>query len=192
MALIGETGSGKTVLLTLLPRFYDPDGECILLDGKDLLDLNLVDLMQAVGVVCQELLLFRDTIEGNIKFGYDGATDEQMLSASKQVAAHEFIETMEAGYQTIVEESGVNLSGGQRQRIALARALMTDPKILVLDDPTSAIDPETEDEILTAINRAIESRTTFIGANRLSTLKRADQSSSCAMEGLLSLGPANH
>ncbi|MGB0372583.1 MAG: ABC transporter ATP-binding protein [Opitutales bacterium] len=175
VAIVGETGSGKTALLSLLPRFYDPDEGRILLDGKDLRDLDLVELRQAVGVVFQEPLLFSDTIEGNIKFGHEGATAEQMLHASKQAAAHEFIETMDAGYQTIVEESGVNLSGGQRQRIALARALMTDPKILVLDDPTSAIDPETEDEILTAINRVIESRTTFIVAHRLSTLKRADQ-----------------
>ena len=175
VAIVGETGSGKTALLSLLPRFYDPDVGRILLDGKDLREIDLVELRRAVGVVFQEPLLFSDTIEGNIKFGHEGASDEQMVQASKQAAAHEFIDSMEDGYQTIVEESGVNLSGGQRQRIALARALITDPKILVLDDPTSAIDPETEDEILTAINRVIETRTTFIVAHRLSTLKRADQ-----------------
>ena len=175
VAIVGETGSGKTALLSLLPRFYDPDAGRILLDGKDLRDLDLVELRQAVGVVFQEPLLFSDTIAGNIKFGHEGASDEQMVHASKQAAAHAFIEQLEDGYETIVEEGGVNLSGGQRQRIALARALVTDPKILVLDDPTSAIDPETEDEILSAISRVIESRTTFIVAHRISTLKRADQ-----------------
>ncbi|MFW5883422.1 MAG: ABC transporter ATP-binding protein, partial [Verrucomicrobiota bacterium] len=154
--------------------FYDPDEGRILLDGIDLRRLELRRLREAVGVVFQEPLLFSDTIEGNIKFGYTGATDELMIESARQAAAHDFISALPDGYQTIVEEGGVNLSGGQRQRIALARALMTQPKILLLDDPTSAIDPETEDEILAAINRVIESRTTFIVAHRLSTLKRAD------------------
>jgi len=175
IAVAGATGAGKSVLMSLIPRFFDPTGGRITLDGHDLRELDLEDLRRNVGFVFQENFLFSNTIAENIAFGNPGATDARIEKAARIACADAFIRRMPGGYDSILGESGVNLSGGQRQRLAIARAILPEPAILLLDDPTAAIDPETEDEILNAIERAIEGRTTFIVAHRLSTLKRADR-----------------
>ncbi len=173
IAIAGETGSGKSALLSLIPRFYDPERGRVLVDGHDVRTLDVQWLRRRVSVVFQESFLFSDTVAANLCFGRAEATREQMVAAAKAACAHDFIEALPQGYDTVLGESGVDLSGGQRQRLAIARALLTEPSILLLDDPTAAIDPETEQEILTAIERAIAGRTTFIVAHRLSTLRRA-------------------
>jgi ATP-binding cassette subfamily B protein len=173
-AILGATGSGKSALLSLLPRFYDPTAGRILLDGVDLRDLDLSCLRRQVGIVFQESFLFSTSIADNIAFGNPDATREQIEAAAKIARAHEFIMSMPEGYDAHLHESGSNLSGGQRQRLAIARALLLEPRILLLDDPTSAIDPQTEQEILVAMGSAMRGRTTFVVAHRLSTLRRAD------------------
>lgn len=173
VAIAGATGSGKTALLSLVPRFYDPQHGQITLDGSDLRDLHLESLRRNIGIVFQENFLFSNTIAENIAFGNPDATAEQIMRAAEIACAHHFIMEMEKGYNTLLGEGGMNLSGGQRQRLAIARALILDPSILLLDDPTTAIDPETEHEILEAMDRALEGRTTLLVAHRLSTLRRA-------------------
>jgi len=175
IAIAGATGSGKSALMSLIPRFYDPNEGRILLDGHDLRTLRIEDIRHNIGLVFQESFLFSNTIASNIAFGHPSATRDQIVKAAKIAAAHEFIEEMPEGYDSIISESGVNLSGGQRQRVAIARALLLEPAVLLLDDPTASVDPETEHEILEAIENAIEGRTTFIVAHRLSTLRRADR-----------------
>ena len=175
IAIAGATGSGKSVLMSLLPRFFDPTSGRVLLDGIDLREIDLEDLRRNIGFVFQENFLFSNTIAQNIAFGNPDATQEAIEEAARIASAHGFIMEMPHGYETILGEGGVNLSGGQRQRLAIARAILPKPAILLLDDPTAAIDPTTEDEILNAIEQAIKGRTTFIVAHRLSTLKRADR-----------------
>lgn len=174
VAVLGGTGSGKSTLLSLIPRFYDPTGGRILLDGVDLKDLGLDYLRRNIGLVFQESLLFRSSVAQNIAFGNPDASREQIEHAAKVAGAHEFVVRLPEGYDTVLEEGAVNLSGGQRQRLAIARALLLEPKILLLDDPTTAVDAQTEHEVLEAMDAAIEGRTTLIVANRLSTLRRAD------------------
>ena len=174
VAVLGGTGSGKSTLLSLIPRFYDPTGGRILLDGVDLRDLGLDYLRRNIGLVFQESLLFRSSVAQNIAFGNPDASREQIEHAAKVAGAHEFVTRLPEGYDTVLEEGAVNLSGGQRQRLAIARALLLEPKILLLDDPTTAVDAQTEHEVLEAMDAAIEGRTTLIVANRLSTLRRAD------------------
>lgn len=175
IAVAGATGAGKSALMSLIPRFYDPQAGRILLDGHDLRTLSLERLRRNIGVVFQENFLFSNTVAANIAFGHPAATREQIERAARIACAHEFIQRMPQGYDAVLSESGMNLSGGQRQRLAIARAVLLEPAILLFDDPTAAIDPETEHEILEAIDRAIEGRTTFIVAHRLSTLLRADR-----------------
>jgi ATP-binding cassette subfamily B protein len=175
VAIAGATGSGKSALMSLIPRFYDPLDGAIRLDGHDLRSLSLEEIRRSIGIVFQENFLFSNTIANNIAFGHPDASRERIEKAARIACAHEFIIRMDKGYDTILSESGSTLSGGQRQRLAIARAILLEPSILLLDDPTAAIDPETEYEILEAIERAIEGRTTFIVAHRLSTLKRADK-----------------
>ena len=175
IAFLGATGSGKTTLFNLIPRFYDPSAGCILLDGHDLCEFDPDDLRRNVGVVFQESFLFSTTVAANIAFGHPEATAQQIENAARIAAAHDFIVEMPKGYNTVLQEGGENLSGGQRQRLAIARAIILEPPILLLDDPTAAIDPETEEEIMMAMENAMRGRTTFIVAHRLSTLKRADQ-----------------
>ena len=175
IAVVGETGSGKSALLNLIPRFYDPSSGSVLVDGHDVRTLDLQSLRQRVGVVFQESFLFSDTVAANIAFGQPDASREAIIAAAKAACAHDFVEALPNGYETILGESGVDLSGGQRQRLTIARALLANPSILLLDDPTAAIDPETEHEILTAIDRALAGRTTFVVAHRLSTLRRANR-----------------
>jgi len=175
VAIAGATGSGKSVLMSLIPRFYDPVAGRILLDGRDLRDLPLDELRRAIGLVFQENFLFSDTVAANIAFGNPSATRAQVERAAKIAAADKFIREQPQGYETLLGELGTNLSGGQRQRLAIARALLHDPPILLLDDPTAAVDPGTEHEIIEALESAVQGRTTFIVAHRLSTLRRADR-----------------
>jgi ATP-binding cassette subfamily B protein len=174
VAILGETGSGKSTLLGLIPRFYDPGAGRVLVDGEDVKNLDLDFLRRQIGLVFQESLLFKTTIAQNIAFGQHQASREQIERAARIAGAHEFICELPNGYDTLLEEGAVNLSGGQRQRLAIARALLLQPPILLLDDPTTAIDPQTEHEVLQAMDSAIEGRTTLVVANRLSTLRRAD------------------
>jgi ATP-binding cassette subfamily B protein len=174
-AILGATGSGKSALLSLIPRFYDPTAGRILADGMDIRQLDLDDWRRQIGVVFQESFLFSNSAAANIAFGHVHATREEIERAARIAAAHDFIMAMPEGYDTILREGGTDLSGGQRQRLAIARAVLPDPAILLLDDPTAAVDMTTEDDILDAIETAMARRTTFMVANRLSTLRRADR-----------------
>lgn len=177
VAILGATGSGKTTLLSLIPRFYDPQKGRVLVDGIDVRRLDLDDLRRNIGVVFQESFLFSTTaktIAANIAYGDPQASRERIERAARIAAAHDFIMELPQGYQTILAERGGDLSGGQRQRLAIARAILLEPAILLLDDPTAAIDPQTEHEILQAMEAAMQGRTTFVVAHRLSTLRRAD------------------
>ena len=174
VALVGQTGSGKSTLAKLINRTYDVDDGRILVDGVDVRDWSLAALRRQISVIEQDIFLFSRTIAENIAFGYPEATREQIEAAAKAARAHDFIVDFADGYETVVGERGATLSGGQRQRIALARAFLTDPSILILDDATSAIDSETEDRIQRAIERAAADRTTFLITHRLSQIRWAD------------------
>ena len=174
VAIIGPTGSGKSAVMSLLPRFYDPTGGSVSIDGIDLRRMDLDDLRRSIGMVFQESFLFSTTVAANIAFGHPDATEEQIERAAQIAAAHEFIIQLPDGYETVLGESGIGLSGGQRQRLAIARAVLLDPPILLLDDPTAAVDPGTEREIADAVAGAMAGRTTFIVAHRPAMLRRAD------------------
>jgi ATP-binding cassette, subfamily B, bacterial len=174
VGIFGMTGAGKTSLLGLIPRFYDPQHGRILADGHDLRDLDLDGYRRQIGIVYQESFLFSNTVAANIAFGNPHATQRQIEQAARIASAHEFILDLPHGYDTVLGESGVDLSGGQRQRLALARALLLEPPLLILDDPTAAVDSKTEQEIVTALRQAMRGRTTFVVSNRLSLLRRAD------------------
>lgn len=174
VAILGATGAGKSALMSLVPRFFDPTSGRVLADGRDVRELRLDDLRRNIGIVFQESFLFSNTIAANIAFGHPDASPAQIEKAARIAAAHEFIMALPKGYDTILGESGSSLSGGQRQRLAIARAVLLEPSILLLDDPTAAIDSRTEHEIFEALENAISGRTTLIVAHRLSTLRRAD------------------
>jgi len=174
IALIGPTGSGKTSLMNLIPRFYEVSEGAILVDGHDIREVDLKSLRQQIGIVLQTSLLFSATIRENIAYGLPDSDMEDIMNAAKAAQAHEFIMEMTDGYDTEIGERGVTLSGGQRQRIAIARALLLDPRILILDDSTSSVDTQTERLIQKALNQLMEGRTTFIIAQRLSSVRRAD------------------
>jgi ATP-binding cassette subfamily B protein len=174
VGIFGMTGAGKSTLLSLIPRFYDPQKGRILVDGQDLRTLDLDAYRRQIGIVYQESFLFSNTVAANIAFGNPYATQAQIEQAARAASAHEFILELENGYNTVLGESGVDLSGGQRQRLALARALLLQPPILILDDPTASVDARTELEIVAALRHAMKGRTTFVVANRLSLLRRAD------------------
>lgn len=175
VAIVGATGAGKTTLLSLVPRFYDPHKGRVTIDGRDARAYELDDLRRNVGIVFQESFLFSNTVAANIAFGHPEATREQIEKAARIASAHEFIAAMPEGYDTVLGERGTGLSGGQRQRLAIARAVLLEPAILLLDDPTASIDAETEGEILKAMDQAMRGRTTFVVAHRLSTLRNADK-----------------
>jgi len=176
VALLGSTGSGKTTLVNLLPRFYEYTDGSIKLDGVELADYPRTYLRSQIGIVEQEAFLFSKTIKENIKIGVNRpVTDEEVISAAKAAAIHDSIMTFPDGYDTLVGEKGVTLSGGQKQRVAIARTLLKNPRILILDDSTSAVDTETEAEIRAALNGLMEGRTTFIIAHRVQSLMHADQ-----------------
>jgi ATP-binding cassette subfamily B protein len=174
IALIGQTGSGKTSLVNLIPRFYDVSEGAVLVDGVDVRQVELVSLRRQIGIVLQTSLLFSDNIRENIRYGRSEATDEEIFVAANAAQAHDFIVKFAEGYETLVGERGVTLSGGQRQRIAIARALLMNPRILILDDSTSSVDTQTEKLIQEALDRLMEGRTTFVIAHRLATVRRAD------------------
>lgn len=174
VAIVGQTGSGKTTLVRLINRTYDPSEGSVQIDGIDLRTWNLDTLRSQISIIEQDIFLFSKSIAENIAFSKPGASREEVEAAAQKAQAHAFITALPEGYDTIIGERGVTLSGGQRQRIALARAFLTDPKILILDDSTSAIDSQTEDEIQRAIKAASEGRTTFIITHRLSQIRWAD------------------
>jgi ATP-binding cassette subfamily B protein len=174
VAIVGQTGSGKTTLVKLINRTYDTDCGQVLVDGVDVRDWNLAALRKQISIIEQDIFLFSQTVAENIGFGKPGADPQEIVLAAQQAQADEFIGTFDEGYQTVLGERGVTLSGGQRQRLALARAFLTNPHILVLDDSTSAIDSATEDKIQRAINMAAQGRTTFIITHRLSQIRWAD------------------
>ena len=175
VALMGPTGSGKSTIINLVPRFYDPTTGRITVDGVDIRDATLASLRHQIGIVLQEPFLFSGTIGENIAYGRTDATHEKIVAAAQTARAHDFITSFPHGYDTRIGERGVTLSGGQKQRIAIARALLYDPRILILDDSTSSVDTETEHLIQEALDVLMEGRTTFVTAQRLLTLKRADQ-----------------
>jgi ABC-type multidrug transport system fused ATPase/permease subunit len=175
VALIGHTGSGKTTLASLVPRFYDVTAGRITIDGLDVKDANLVPLRREIGIVAQDPFLFSATVRENISFGRPDATDEQIEEAARLAQAAEFIEELPERYETVIGERGITLSGGQRQRIAIARALLLDPRVLILDDATASVDATTEARIRLGLRQAMKGRTTIIIAHRLSTLALADE-----------------
>lgn len=175
VAIIGATGSGKSTLIKLIPRFYDPQKGRILIDGYDIRDVKLESLRRQIGIVHQDVFVFPTTIRENIAYGKPDATMEEVEKAAKVACIHDFIMSLPNGYDTVVGERGVTLSGGQRQRLAIARALLINPKILILDDSTSSVDSETEREIYAALKELVRDRTVFIITQRLSTLKLADR-----------------
>src|SRR3989304_3882744 len=175
VALLGATGSGRTTIINLLPRFYDPSQGRITFDGNDIRDVTIESLRSQIGIVLQESTLFAGTISENIAFGRPDATLEEIQVMAKAAAAHEFILSFPDGYETPVGERGATLSGGQKQRIAIARALLLDPRILILDDSTSSVDVQTETRIQTALDKLMKGRTSFVIAQRISTVMNADQ-----------------
>jgi len=175
VALVGATGAGKSTLINLVPRFYDVSEGRVTLDGVDVRDVTLDSLRAQVGTILQETVLFSGTIGDNIRYGCPDASDEEVVTAARAAQAHDFIMSFPAGYDTLIGQRGVNLSGGQKQRIAIARALLTRPRVLIMDDSTSSVDVETEGKILSALDRLMDSHTRLVVAQRISTIMKADR-----------------
>jgi ATP-binding cassette subfamily B protein len=175
IAIVGQTGSGKTTLTWLINRIFDVDAGRVLVDGVDVRDWSLESLRSQISTIEQDVFLFSDPLAQNIAFGCADASQEEIERAAREAQAHEFITSFSDGYDTEIGERGVTLSGGERQRIAIARAFLTDPRILILDDSTSAIDSATEDQIQRAMRRISSQRTTFIITHRLSQIRWADR-----------------
>lgn len=174
LALLGGTGSGKSSIINLIPRFYDPTSGVVLVDGTDVRSVTVKSLRDQIGIVLQDTVLFASTIGENIAFGLPGASDEQIEAAARAARIHEFITTLPDGYGSRVGEKGVTLSGGQKQRVSIARAILKNPRILILDDATSSVDTDTEQQIQQALQTLMQSRTSVIIAQRLSTIRTAD------------------
>jgi ABC-type multidrug transport system fused ATPase/permease subunit len=175
VAIVGPSGAGKTTLVNLIPRFYDPSRGAVLIDGVDVRAVTLHSLRAQMGIVTQETILFDDTIANNIAYGRSDIDPSRIEEAARLANADEFIAALPEGYRTRIGERGVRLSGGQRQRIAIARAILKDPPILILDEATSSLDAESERVVQEALDRVMEHRTTFVIAHRLSTILRADK-----------------
>jgi ATP-binding cassette subfamily B protein len=175
VALIGHTGAGKTTLASLVPRFYDVQAGSVSIDGVDVRDVTLASLRREIGVIAQDPFLFSSSVRENISFGRPEATDEEIERAARLAQAHDFVEALPEGYDTVIGERGITLSGGQRQRVAIARALVVDPRILILDDATASVDASTEARIRDGLREAMRGRTTIIIAHRLSTIALADE-----------------
>jgi subfamily B ATP-binding cassette protein MsbA len=190
IALVGPSGSGKTTLANLLPRFYDVDSGSVTFNGTPISDFNLGTLRRSIGIVSQEPILFNTSIRENIGYGFDNVTEEQIIAAAKSAFAHEFIETLPQGYDTICGERGVKLSGGQKQRITIARALIKDPALLILDEATSALDTQAERIVQKALDNLMKERTSLVIAHRLSTVIDADRIVVMQKGKILSIG--NH
>ena len=175
VALIGHTGSGKTTLTSLVPRFYDVTAGRVLLDGVDVRDIKLTSLRRSIGVISQDPFLFSATVRENITFGAPALDDAEVERIARLAQAHEFVERLPQGYDTVIGERGITLSGGQLQRLAIARALAVDPRVLILDDATASVDASTEARIRLGLREAMRNRTTLIIAHRLSTIALADE-----------------
>jgi ATP-binding cassette subfamily B protein len=175
VAILGKTGSGKTSIINLIPRFYDVTKGRILVDNYDVRDVNIESLRKQIGIVLQETTLFSGTIRENIAYGRPDASLDDVVAAAKAAQAYDFIAEMPEQYETLIGERGVGLSGGQKQRIAIARALLLNPRILIMDDSTSSVDAETEYKIQQALDALRQGRTTFVIAQRISTVRNADQ-----------------
>ena len=175
VAVVGPNGSGKSSLLNLLPRFYEPQRGQILWDGQDIHQTNLRSLRQQIGLVTQDPVIFADTMDANIRYGNKHVTRDQVVAAARQAFADEFISQLPEGYDSIVGEHGTTLSGGQKQRIALARAILRNPSVLILDEAMSQVDAESEMKIQQALNKFLVGRTAFVIAHRFSTVRQADQ-----------------
>ncbi|MBI4228037.1 MAG: ATP-binding cassette domain-containing protein, partial [Candidatus Omnitrophica bacterium] len=173
VAVVGPSGAGKTTLVNLLPRFYDPTGGRVLIDGVDLRQVTLASLRAQIGIVTQETFLFHESVRANIAFGAPGADEAGILAAARAANAHEFISRLPQGYDTVIGERGVKLSGGERQRLAIARAILRNPPILILDEATSQLDTASERLVQEALERLTEGRTAVVIAHRLSTVRRA-------------------
>ena len=172
---MGPTASGKTSLVGLLARLYDPSEGRVLIDGADIREVDLASLRHEIAFVADDSFLFSDTVAGNIAYARPDATPAQIEAAARRAQAHTFISELPDGYETVVGERGLTLSGGQRQRVAIARALLAEPRVLILDDATSSVDARTEAEIKKGLAEAMEGRTTFVVAHRLSTISLADE-----------------
>ena len=175
IGVVGPTGAGKSTIVSLIPRFYDPLSGAIRVDGKDIRDLKLKDLRDQIGYVLQDTVLFRGTVAENIAFGRPDATMDEIIAAAKLANADEFIAKMPNGYNTMVGERGVTLSGGQRQRIGIARVMIRNSPILLLDEPTAALDTESEHLVIDALQRLMKGKTVITIAHRLSTIRDADR-----------------
>jgi len=175
VGIVGATGAGKSSLIKLLMRFYDVTGGRILLDGRDIREYKIDDLVSAAGLVSQDVFLFHGSVAENIRYGTFDATDEEIIEAAKLAEADDFVTDLQDGYDTVVGERGQKLSGGQRQRISIARAILKDPPVLILDEATSAVDNETEAAIQRSLFKISKDRTTIIIAHRLSTVRHADR-----------------
>ncbi|MBA3052831.1 ABC transporter ATP-binding protein/permease [bacterium] len=173
-ALVGSSGGGKTTIANLIPRFFDPTEGRIAIDGADIRDFKLAQIRRSIGIVSQDIMLFRDSVRNNISYGVDNASEEDVIRAAKLANAYDFIREMPLGFDTIIGERGATLSGGQAQRICIARAVIMDPPILILDEATSALDTESEMQIQKALDAIVTTRTTVVIAHRLSTVRRAD------------------
>ena len=174
VALVGPTGAGKTTIISLLERFYDVQAGAVTIDGQDVRSVTQDSLRQSISIVLQDTFLFADTIRYNIRYGRPDATDADIEAAARRARAHQFIEKLPDGYDTMLQEGATNLSRGQRQLLAIARALLKDPRILVLDEATSNVDTRTELLIQEALGELLQGRTSFVIAHRLSTVRRAD------------------
>ena len=175
VALVGKSGSGKSSFINLIPRFYNITSGDIKIDGQSIRDLNIVSLRKEIALVSQEIILFDDTIKSNIAYGKINASDEEILTASNNAVADEFIKKLPNGYDSIIGENGVMLSGGQKQRLSIARAMLKNSSIILLDEATSALDTESETKVKYAIDNLIKNRTTIVIAHRLSTIKNANK-----------------
>jgi subfamily B ATP-binding cassette protein MsbA len=174
-ALVGPSGGGKSTVMNLIPRFYDVDAGSIEINGHNIQNVTMESLRSHIALVSQDITIFDDTVASNIRYSKQDATDEEVVEAAKMAFAHDFIEDMQDGYNTILGEDGVRLSGGQRQRIAIARAILRDAPILLLDEATSALDNESEQMVQNALKKLEKGRTTLVIAHRLSTVQNADQ-----------------
>ena len=189
VALVGPRGAGKSTLIDLIPRFYEPTAGAVLVDGHDVRDVTLASLRGAMGLVTQEVILFNDTVRNNIAYGMSAARQEEVVAAARAANALEFIQQLPKGFDTIIGDRGLKLSGGQRQRLSIARAILKNPPILILDEATSALDMETEQAIQVALAELSEGRTTLVVAHRLSTIRQADRIVVVDQSGVVEEGP---
>jgi len=192
LALVGPTGAGKSTIVSLIPRFYDPKRGRVLIDGIDVSEMRLASVRRNVSMVLQDTFLFAGTVKENLRFGNEGASNEEIVVAAKAANAHSFIEALPRGYDTRLGERGVRLSGGQKQRLSIARAILKDAPILILDEATSSVDTQTEEEIQEALHQLMQERTTIVIAHRLSTVRHADLIAVLEGGSIVELGTHEH